>query len=134
MPAQPEVAAVAASLPASAGDADLLARMRELTDKRPSLREPLRGAELRLEDRTAFLTVLADYSAFAEAHADDYRELAESAAGRKLKLEIGRAAGAPAASPADAKKDRLMKEASREKAVQDVLELFGGKVVDVREG
>ncbi len=135
MPAKKEVAAVAPALPVSgSGDSDLLARMRELTDKRPSLREPLRGAELRLADRTAFLTVLADYSAFVEAHADDYRELAESAAGRKLKLEIGSAAGAPATSPVDAKKDRLMKEANREKAVQDVLELFGGKVVDVREG
>ena len=125
-PAAPEPPA------ASSGESDLLARMRELTDKRPSLREPLRGAELRLEGEIAVLTVSADYAAFAEAHADDYRELAQGALGRKLKLEIGRA-GAPAPS-VDAKKDRLMKEASREPAVQDVLELFGGKVVDVREG
>jgi len=142
-PPEPAPVAVAAAVapppaptaPVPSDDSDLLARLRELTDKRPSLREPLRGAELRLDGDTAILTVVADYVAFAEAHADDYRGLAETAVGRKLKLQIGGSAGAPAASgPVETKKDRLMQEASREPAVQDMLDLFGGKVVDVREG
>ena len=38
-----------------------------------------------------------------------------------------------AAAPAEQKKQKLIEEAKGEKAVQEVLELFGGTVVDVRE-
>jgi hypothetical protein len=45
------------------------------------------------------------------------------------------AAAAPAAAPPpdEAKKQRLLQEAEREPAVQEALDLFDGKVVDVRE-
>ena len=36
-------------------------------------------------------------------------------------------------SPSEQKRERLMKEAAREPAVQEALDLFNGKVVDVRE-
>jgi hypothetical protein len=40
---------------------------------------------------------------------------------------------APAPSPADLKKERLRQEAEREPAVQEALDLFDGKLLDVRE-
>jgi hypothetical protein len=68
-------------------------------------------------------------------HVDEYRELATKAAGRKIKVQIGAGAPAPAAEPSreDEARERMLKEASREPAVQEALDLFGGKVVDVRE-
>jgi hypothetical protein len=109
-----------------------------LTEKRPSLREPLRGARARLEADTLVVETLPDYRALAELHADEYRELLPKAAGRALKLRLEQgAAAAPAPpappAPAEERKQRLLEQAAREPAVQEVLELFGGKVVDVRE-
>ncbi len=53
----------------------------------------------------------------------------------KLRLQ---AAEAPSEAPkppskAELQRERLMKEAVREPAVQEVLDLFDGKIVDVRE-
>jgi hypothetical protein len=106
-----------------------------LAAARPSLAQPLRGAQARLDGDTLALDVAADFSTFASMHADDYRDLARKAAGRPLKVQVGVAPAAEeqAAPPAEAKKRRLMEEASREPAVQEALDLFGGKVVEVRE-
>jgi len=103
---------------------------------RPSLAPSIRTASARLEGDTLFLEVAADWKVFAEMHLDDYRELARKAGGRPFKVKV--AAGpagqeAPAASPAQEKKRRLAEEASKEPAVQEALDLFGGKVVGVRE-
>jgi DNA polymerase III subunit gamma/tau len=117
------------------GAAGILAAMIGLAATRPSLAQPLRGAQVRLEGDTLVLDVAPDFSTFASMHADDYRELARRAAGRPLKIQVGAAPAAPAEAPppAEAKKRRLMEEAAREPAVQEALDLFGGKVVEVRE-
>jgi hypothetical protein len=108
-----------------------------MTDKRPSLREPLRGARASLDGDTLVIATLPDYRALAELHADEYRELLPKAAGRALKLRFEQSAAPPQApaapAPGEEKKKRLLEQATREPAVQEVLELFGGKVVDVRE-
>jgi hypothetical protein len=106
-----------------------------LAATRPSLAQPLRGAQARLDGETLMLDVAPDFSTFASMHAEDYRELARKAAGRPLKVQVGAApaAEAQAPPPAEAKKRRLMEEAAREPAVQEALDLFGGKVVEVRE-
>jgi len=126
------------STPAAPADgaAGILAAMIGLAATRPSLAQPLRGAQARLEGDTLTLDVAADFSTLATAHADDYRDLARKAAGRPLKVQVGVATAAEvqaAPAPAEAKKRRLMEEASREPAVQEALDLFGGKVVEVRE-
>jgi DNA polymerase-3 subunit gamma/tau len=118
------------------GAAGILAAMIGLAATRPSLAQPLRGAQARLDGETLMLDVAPDFSTFASMHAEDYRELARKAAGRPLKVQVGvapatEAEAAPA--PAEAKKRRLMEEAAREPAVQEALDLFGGKVVEVRE-
>jgi hypothetical protein len=68
-------------------------------------------------------------------HVEEYRELARAASGRSWKVRIG-AAAAPepqAPSPAETAKRRLADDAVRAPAVQEALDLFNGKVVDVRE-
>jgi hypothetical protein len=70
-------------------------------------------------------------------HVDEYRDLARNAAGRALKVQIGSGAAVPEApvvrSPEAVKKERLRQEAAREPAVQEALDLFDGKLLDVRE-
>ena len=70
-------------------------------------------------------------------HVDEYRDLVKSAAGRTLKVQIGSGTvveEAPVApSPEAVKKERLRQEAAREPAVQEALDLFDGKLLDVRE-
>jgi hypothetical protein len=125
--------------PPSPGPADGAAGSRVamiLAAARPSLAQPLRGARARLDDDMLTLEVGADFSTFASMHGDDYRELARKAAGRALKVQVNAAAAAEAdtpPAPAEVKKRRLIEEASREPAVQEALDLFGGKVVEVRE-
>ncbi len=132
-PASPAPAPIPAG-PAD-GAAGILAAMIGLAATRPSLAQPLRGAQVRLDGDTLMLDVAAHFATLVSEHADDYRELARRAAGRPLKVEVGAApaAEAEAPPPAEAKKRRLMEEAAREPAVQEALDLFGGKVVEVRE-
>jgi DNA polymerase-3 subunit gamma/tau len=131
--------AAAPAPPPPAGPADgaagILAAMIGLAATRPSLAQPLRGAQVRLEGDTLMLDVAAHFATLVTEHADDYRELARRAAGRPLKIQVGAApaAEAEAPPPAEARKRRLMEEAAREPAVQEALDLFGGKVVEVRE-
>ena len=119
------------------GASAILAAMIELSASRPSLGQPLRSAAPRLEGDTLVLEVAPDYVAFASMHLDEYRELAKRAAGRALKVRVGAGAvpSEPEAppSPDQVKRERLRKEAEREPAVQEALDLFEGKVVDVRE-
>jgi hypothetical protein len=120
------------------GAAAILDDMIAQCQSRPSLVQPLRGAQARLEGDTLVLEVPADWAAFASMHADEYRELARQAAKRPLKIQIGPSALSspqPAAPPSaeELKRQRLRQEAEREPAVQEALDLFEGKVVDVRE-
>ena len=115
----------------------ILAAMVELSVARPSLVQPLRGATARLEGDTLVLEVSPDFAGFAQMHLDEYRDLAKKAAGRSLMIQVGLGAAVaePEAPPSQeqVRRQRLRKEAEREPAVQDALDLFEGKVVDVRE-
>ncbi|HVQ28671.1 MAG TPA: hypothetical protein VMV21_03780, partial [Vicinamibacteria bacterium] len=135
----PPALAVSAS-PAPASGDSVLAAMVLAAQSRPSLLQPLRGATARLEADTLVLEVAPDWNAFAAMHQDEYRELASKAAGRSVKLRLAAAAAAAPAekeetapSPIDVRRDRLMKEAQKEPAVQEALDLFDGRLVDVRE-
>src|SRR5262249_51294126 len=128
---------VAAPRPVPGGAAALLDDMVAQCQTRPSLVQPLRGAQARLEGDTLVLEGAPDWAAFASTHADEYRELARSAARRPLKGQIGWSAALeeppPPPSPEEVKRHRLRQEAEREPAVQEALDLFEGKVLDVRE-
>ena len=125
------------SSPIADGAIQILQDMIAQCQARPSLVQPLRAAQARLEGDTLFLEVAAHWAAFATTHAEEYRDLARQAAKRPLKVEIGK--GAPVPEPAappsaeEVKRQRLRQEAEREPAVQEALDLFEGKVVDVRE-
>jgi hypothetical protein len=112
-----------------------------LCQGRPSLAAPLRSATAQLEGDTLAIEVPADFVAFGTMHADEYRDLAKKAAGRRLQVRIS-AGGAlspdgPAASlappPDEERRQKLREEAEKEPAVQEALDLFDGRVVDVRE-
>ena len=132
LPAAPPAAAAPAE-----GPAGLLAAMVGLSAARPSLAQSLRGAVPRLEGDVLALEVAPDFAAFAGMHADEYADLARKAAGRPLKVQIRASAASaePEAPPTleTVKRERLRKEAEREPAVQEALDLFEGKLVDVRE-
>ena len=70
-------------------------------------------------------------------HLDEYERLARQVSHRPLSLSVSAgatsASEAPAPTQAEVKRERLMKEATREPAVQEALELFNGKIVDVRD-
>ena len=134
----PAAATPAPPAPATpvAGDAstsDLVTSL--ISGARPSLVAPLRGAQARLEADRLELTVAADFLALAATHVDEYQDLARKVLGRAVKVEFTGAAPAAAAAPTqqEVKRERLLKEASREPAVQEALDLFGGRVVGVRE-
>jgi hypothetical protein len=137
MPAAPVVReADAPAVPASG----LLAGMLALVQARPSLATPLRGATLTEEGDTVVLHLAPDFLTMARLHADEYKDLARKASGRALSVRFeaavagaGGASDAPAAEPAPATKERLHEEAARQPAVKELLDLFGGRIVDVRE-
>ena len=111
--------------------------MLALVHARPSLAQPLRGATLTEEGDTVVLHVAPDFLAMARMHADEYKDLARKASGRpvSVRIEVGQAA-APAgetAAPAAEAKERMHEEAARQPAVKEMLDLFGGRIVDVRE-
>jgi DNA polymerase-3 subunit gamma/tau len=129
--------APAATAVAVAGADDLLAALIAACSSRPSLAQPLRAATARVDGDVLTLEVAPDFVAFASMHLEEYRDLAKTAAGRVLKVQIGSGAvvaEAPTApSPEAVKKERLRQEAAREPAVQEALDLFDGKLLDVRE-
>jgi DNA polymerase III subunit gamma/tau len=136
-PAAPEGATVPATTGPAQGAPAILAAMVSLSAARPSLVQPLRGASARLDGDTLVLEVPPDFAGFAQMHVDEYRDLAKKAAGHPLRIQVGLrpAVAEPDAPPSQeqVKRQRLRKEAEREPAVQDALDLFEGKVVDVRE-
>ena len=135
--ATPAASSLPPPTPEPADPASVLLRgMLELSQARPSLAQPLRGARARLEDQTLVLDVGPDFATFASLHADEYRDLARRAAGKAVAVRFD--SGAPAEaeaepSPEELRRRRLREEAEREPAVQEALDLFGGRVVDVRE-
>ena len=137
--AAPEPAAPAATVPAEAagGDAGILASLIAQCQTRPSLAAPLRSAAARVEGDTLLLEVPPDFVSFATMHGEEYRELARKAAGRPLVVRVvaGGIVGGdePAAQrEADASRQKLREEAEKEPAVQEALDLFDARVVDVR--
>jgi DNA polymerase-3 subunit gamma/tau len=116
--------------------AALLKRMIGLCHGRPSLAAPLRSAAAHLEGETLVVELPADFVAFGTMHADEYRDLARKAAGKNLHVKVteGVAATAePATTPDETHRQKLREEAEKEPAVQEALDLFDGRVVDVRE-
>jgi len=115
----------------------LLAKMLGLCETRPSLSQPLRRTQPRLEGKTLTLAVPPDFVVFATMHADEYRDLAKKAAGHGVTVEIesGAAPEEKAAEPSEdeVRHQKLREEAEKEPAVQEALDLFDGRVVDVRE-
>ena len=117
----------------------LLARLMELAATRPSLAQPLRGAEACLDGPTLVLSVPPDFVAMVEMHADEYRELARRALGRSMQVRVmARTDGSgveqtAASSQEEARRAARKAEAAQEPTVREVLDLFGGRVVDVRE-
>ena len=115
----------------------LLAKILGLCETRPSLAQPLRRTRARLEGKTLTLAIPPDFVVFASMHADEYRDLAKKASGHALKISIeaGEAPEEAAAEPSEdeIRQQRLREEAEKEPAVQEALDLFDGRVVDVRE-
>jgi DNA polymerase-3 subunit gamma/tau len=135
--ARPPAAAMRPAAPPGSAEA-LLATMTGLCQARPSLGAPLRSATARLDGNRLVIELAPDFVAFGQAHADEYRDLAKRAAGKTLHLEISAGAAPPtdpppAPSTEEARRRRLREEAEREPAVQEALDLFDGRVVDVRE-
>jgi DNA polymerase III gamma/tau subunit len=118
------------AIPAAAGDAEvILAGM--LARCRPTLAQPLRNARVRQEGDVLVLEVPADLATYAGLHADEYRDLATEAAGRPLKVRVESGAPSPE-DPAEQGRRALIDDAMKEPAVREVVDLFGGKVVQVR--
>ncbi len=121
--------------PSEAGDAAaLLAQMASQT--RPSLAPALRAASARLDGEALILDVSGDFHSFASAHLDELQALARKVSGQRLEVRLASesaAALAPAPSAADEGRRRLRERAEREPGVQEALDLFGARVVDVRE-
>jgi len=132
----PPAAAPPATPTATATDpASILAAMATLAQARPSLAQPLRTAQGREDGDTLVIEVAPDFAALAAMHVDEYRELARSASGRPWKVRIGAATAAAeptAPSGAEAARRRLADDAVRAPAVQEALDLFNGKVLEVR--
>jgi DNA polymerase-3 subunit gamma/tau len=127
---------------AAGAAAELLRGILEQIKGRPTLAQPLRGATPRLEGGTLILSVAPDFMVLAEAHADEYREIAATLVGRPQAVRF--VSGAAMTSPREADEapvppssepaatGELEQEALRQPAVQEVLDLFGGKVLGVR--
>jgi hypothetical protein len=105
---------------------------------RPSLAATLRAAAARRDGEALVLEVPPDFLGLARAHLEEYRGLARKAAGHALAVRFEAGAAAleePAAAPTAAaeRRQKLREEAEKEPAVQEALDLFDGRVVDVRE-
>jgi DNA polymerase III subunit gamma/tau len=122
------------------GQDGILAAIAGLAQARPSLLQPLRDARARQDGDTLVLEIAAGFAAMAELHLDEYRELAAKAAGRAVKLRVvslavpaEATAAEPSAKPAEKSRERLIEAAAKEPAIQEALDIFKGRVVDVRE-
>ncbi len=136
-PPRPAAPSLVSSASADPG-VDLLAHLLDAARSRPSLMPALRRAEARIDGDQCILVVEPNFEALAQAHASEYEVMATTALGRKVRLRIVTDSGLAATTLEDVdlavqKKERLIAEASREPAVQEALDLFGGRIVDVRE-
>ncbi len=131
-----------AAATARAGSAEaLLATMIGHCQGRPSLAAPLRSAAVRIEGDTLVIEVPADFVAFGTMHAEEYRDLAKKASGKSLHVRISAGGvlpsegpeGSASRLPEEERRQKLREEAEKEPAVQEALDLFDGRVVDVRE-
>lgn len=130
-PAAPPAPAPSNGVPAG-NPAALLAAMMEHAQARPSLAQPLRTASVREEGGVLVVQVAADFAAMALHNQEEYQKLAQKAAGRAVKVRIEGAVPPPEAARESERRQKMIDEASREPAVQEALDLFNGKVVDVR--
>jgi DNA polymerase-3 subunit gamma/tau len=132
----PPIAPAAAPAAPPTSPDGILAAMVALAQSRPSLAQPLRTASAREDQGVLVIEVGADFAAMAALNQDEYKQLAQKAAGRatKVRIDSARAAGEPSVADTAQKRQRALDEASREPAVQEALDLFNGKVVDVRGG
>ena len=90
------------------------------------------------------LALAPDFVKLAALNEDEYRQMAQKVAGRTTRVRIeaaktaadvpAAAAAAAAAAATAQKRQQALDEASREPAVQEALDLFNGKVIDVRGG
>ena len=137
---EPAVEVPHRAAPAGSPEA-LLQKMIGLCQGRPSLAASLRSATARLEGETLVVEVPPDFLVFGTMHQDEYRDVAKKAAGRNLHLSIVAASAPPPDAagavegppPEEDRGQRLREEAAKEPAVQEALDLFDGRVVDVRE-
>jgi len=133
----PTPAPTPAPVPAPPDAGELVARMAAAA--RPSFAPALRAASGRFDEGALVLELPAAYREFSRSHLDEFTALANQVSGRKLSLRVAEGEPAPApASPLSSKaapdnRQRLREKAEHEPAVQEALDLFGGKVVDVRE-
>jgi hypothetical protein len=75
-----------------------------------------------------------DFLAFAETHIEEYQDLARRAGDRPLTLKIEVASRETTQETAEeTERRRLVKSAQSDPAVQQALDLFGGRIVDVRK-
>jgi len=125
-----------ASAPAGPAQA-LLGTMLSLCQARPTLAAALRAAAARFEGEALVLELPPHFAALAGAHTDEYAALAKQAHGRSVPIRFVAAAAAEPApagkAPETTRKQQLREEAEKEQAVQEALDLFDGRVVDVRE-
>jgi DNA polymerase III subunit gamma/tau len=122
--------------PAGGTPGTLIEQILELAAARPSLVQSLRGAEAVLDEKTLTLRVRPDFAAFADMHADEYRELAQRALGRKVQVRVVAGEHGKETEEASAEETRRAARAAaaqQEPAVRDALDIFGGRIVDVRE-
>jgi DNA polymerase-3 subunit gamma/tau len=136
-PAPPGGAPAAVAPPPPGPGGTLLVKMIGLCQGRPSLAASLRSGTARLEGDTLVIEVPGDFLALGTMHEDEYRDLARKAAGRSLQVKLTARAAAdepePAPAPEEDQREKLRAEVEKEKAVQEALDLFDGRVVDVRE-
>ena len=139
--ARPELPAPRPAAPAApirVADQDILAGLQAAAASRPSLLPALRHARAEIAGEVCTLLVDPTFAPLAQGHAAEYEAMAASVLGRKVRLKIvADATAVPPdpveADPATRKKEKLIAEASKEPAVREALDLFGGRIVDVRE-
>ncbi len=123
--------------PSPSPTTSLLESMKGAASSRPSLVQPLRLAQAEQTGDRLVLTVPSDFVPLAEIHVAEYQQLASQAAGRAIKVEIRAGSAPPAAaappSATEVRRQSLMQQAAKEPVVQEALELFGARLVDVRE-
>jgi DNA polymerase-3 subunit gamma/tau len=140
-PSAPPPAPAPPAVAAAGSPQALLAAIIGLCHARPSLAAPLRMGSARRDGEALVLEVPPDFLTLASEHVEEYRALARKAAGRAIAVRIeggahaaaGEARAAAEPSPEAARRQKLREEAEREPAVQEALDLFDGRVLDVKE-